>query len=174
MTIKMIIATSTDCAIGKGNSLLWHIPEDLKYFQSQTKGEVVLMGNNTFKSLQALGMEKGLPDRHNVVLSSSNREFAFLQKGEVTYIDNLERFIEWGSVYAKTILQKDVYVIGGANVYLQVKDFVQEIHWTQVDKTFPEADTFFDMSWIEDASTFEKVSETVLCEDATVKVYKRK
>jgi len=56
--LKLIIATANgnDHAIGRNNKLLAHIPADLKYFQTQTTNQVVLMGNTTFKSLQALGM----------------------------------------------------------------------------------------------------------------------
>lgn len=174
MAIKIIIATcGEDYAIGKDNKLLTHVPEDLRYFKKQTENQVVVMGNTTMKSLQALGMENGLPNRHNVVLSRTPKKSPFLHEGALTHIGNLDRFLEWGVLYINNILHKDVFIIGGASVYEQFKDIVDEVHWTQINKSFTEADTFFDMSWVEDTNTFEKVSEEILCDIATVKVYRR-
>ena len=177
--IKLILAADKAFGIGLDNKLLAHLPEDLAYFKKQTENQIVLMGNNTFKSLQALGMQNGLPNRLNVVLSKTPVKTPFLQEGVVTYISDLSRFLEWGVMYATTILQKDIYVIGGASIYAQLKDFAQEIHWTKIDKTY-EADTHFNMEWVQDENVFDKVSEEVLCEEtedkpsASVCVYKRK
>jgi dihydrofolate reductase len=171
MTVKMILCTGVNGELGKDNKLLTHIPEDLAYFKKITSGHVVLMGNTTYKSLP---FKTGLPERVNVVLSREKRESTFLQPNETMYIDNLSSFLEWGVMYAKTILQKDTWVIGGATVYEQIKPHVQEIHWTQVDKAFSCADTFFDMSWVLDKEVFYKESSQQLCEGVVVSVYKRK
>lgn len=174
----MIICTcGGDFAIGKDNALLHYCKEDLKYFSKTTTDNVVLMGNNTYKSLQALGMENGLPNRYNVVLSKTprNTNEKYFEHGvdTPTFITDLNMFLNWGTMYANNILEKDTYIIGGRSVYEQCKDFVQEVYWTRVDKTFPDADTHFDMRWVEDEEVFEQVSEECLCEDVVVKVFKR-
>jgi len=46
--------------IGKGNELLWHIPEDLKRFKQITLGHPVIMGRKTFESIVAV-LGKALP-----------------------------------------------------------------------------------------------------------------
>ena len=51
MTIKMIVATGENFEIGVDNKLLWHLPEDMQYFKVQTEYCNVVMGNNTFDSL---------------------------------------------------------------------------------------------------------------------------
>jgi len=174
--LKLIIATANgnDHAIGCNNKLLEHIPEDLRYFQAQTTNQVVLMGNTTMKSLRALGMENGLPNRHNVVLSRTPKKTTFLKEGETTYITDLKFFLEWGTMYANNVLEKDVWVVGGSQIYSQLKDYVQEIHHSCINKTYEDADCFFDMSWVEDEEVFEKVSEEVLCDDVVVKVYRKR
>ena len=174
MTIKMILATGLNGELGKDNKLLEHMPEDLRYFSSQTTNHVVLMGNTTFKSLQDLGMENGLSNRLNVVLSRTPVKSAFLQEGVPTYITDINKFLEWGTVYINTLLQKDIWIIGGASIYEQLKDVVDEVHHTVINKTYTGADTFFDMSWVLDKEVFEEVKEEKLCDIATVKVYKRK
>ena len=77
-------------------------------------------------------------------------------------------------MYINTLLQKDVWIIGGASIYEQFKDVVNEVHHTVINKTFEDADTFFDMQWVQDEDVFEKVKEEKLCDIATVKIYIRK
>lgn len=164
--IKMIICSDKSFGIGKNNQLLTHIPEDLKYFKEQTQESVVVMGRKTFDSLP---FKNGLPNRKNIVVSSIPKKSAWLY-GEVTWVCSIDPILNWFGNFK----YEDVWVIGGASVYSQFKDIVEEVHYTKINKTFPEADTFFDMSFVEDENVFEKVSTTVLCDIASVSVYKRK
>jgi dihydrofolate reductase len=36
MIISLVVAASTNNAIGKNNQLLWHLPNDMKYFKNVT------------------------------------------------------------------------------------------------------------------------------------------
>ena len=51
MKISLIAALSQNRAIGKGNQLIWKIPEDLKRFREITFGHPVIMGRKTFESI---------------------------------------------------------------------------------------------------------------------------
>ena len=46
--INLIVAKASNDIIGKDNSLLWHLSEDLKYFKRITLGKTVLMGRKTW------------------------------------------------------------------------------------------------------------------------------
>src|SRR5882672_7610661 len=61
---KAIAAMSENRAIGIGNKIPWHLPEDFKWFKKMTTGNVVVMGRKTFESLG-----KPLPNRTNVILT---------------------------------------------------------------------------------------------------------
>ena len=37
MSLKMIVATGLNFEIGVDNRLLWHLPEDMKYFKEQRR-----------------------------------------------------------------------------------------------------------------------------------------
>ena len=41
--IKAIVAVDKNWGIGKNNDLLFHIPEDMKFFKAATSGRVVAM-----------------------------------------------------------------------------------------------------------------------------------
>ena len=137
---------------------------NMQYFKDSTLGSVVVMGSTTFKSLQDLGMDNGLPNRFNYVLSSKGKG---LQNDKYVIIQDITALLDMGK-------HRDVWCIGGASVYEQFKDVVSEVHWTTIHKTFEDADTFFNMSWVKDESVFKKVKEEKLCDLATVRVYKRK
>lgn len=42
MRIAMIAAMSKNRAIGKDNALLWHLPNDLKFFKDSTMGKPIV------------------------------------------------------------------------------------------------------------------------------------
>ena len=64
MIISLIVAASENNAIGKNNQLLWHLPNDLRFFKNTTWGMPVIMGRKTFESVN-----KPLPGRINIVIT---------------------------------------------------------------------------------------------------------
>ena len=66
--INIIAALGKNRAIGKDNSLLWHIPDDMKRFKALTMGHPVIMGRKTFDSIVA-ALGKPLPGRTNIVIT---------------------------------------------------------------------------------------------------------
>ena len=50
--LSLIVTVSKNNVIGKDNSLIWHIPEDLKHFKNLTTGKTIIMGRKTFDSLR--------------------------------------------------------------------------------------------------------------------------
>ena len=51
MKISLIAALDEKRGLGKGNELLWRIPEDLKNFKRLTMGHYVLLGRKTYESI---------------------------------------------------------------------------------------------------------------------------
>lgn len=130
----MIMATGINRELGKDNKLLWNIPEDLKYFKEQTEYFNVVMGMNTFKSLP---FKNGLPNRTNWVITND----------EVKYWESTDNvnFLSLNSIaYMLNTIDKHehFWIIGGASIYDQLIYYVDEIHWTLVNKEFREADTY--------------------------------
>ena len=85
--LSIIVAIANNNAIGKDNSLLWHIPEDLKRFKEITSNHKILMGRKTFQSLPGV-----LPNRHHIVLT---RDKSFtVDSDSVSVIYNLEDLLK--------------------------------------------------------------------------------
>jgi len=65
MIISLIVAASTNNAIGKANGMLWNLPNDTKYFKNTTWGMPVIMGRKTYESMSS----EPLPGRFNYVIT---------------------------------------------------------------------------------------------------------
>ena len=63
--LALIVAVAHNRVIGKDNTLIWHLPNDLKFFKEKTTGHVIIMGRKTFESLPFL-----LPNREHWVIKA--------------------------------------------------------------------------------------------------------
>lgn len=167
MTIKLIVATSSQqdgYAIGCDNKLLWHVPSDMNYFRNVTQGLPVIMGRSTFDSVNSiLGTDKGLPMRKNIVLSRNVEN-----KGKVNFT-NMETLIETLNSFDEN---KDAWVIGGKQIYIQLLSFVDEVHHSTIDGSYPHADTHMNMDFLL-TDDWYLVNEEQLCGKACVRVWRR-
>jgi dihydrofolate reductase len=130
MIKSIVVAASTNNAIGKNNQLLWHLPNDLKFFKNITWGMPVLMGRNTFV---ALG-NKPLNGRINIVLTRSKD---FKPPGVVVV-----REIKDAWFFAGEHDYKETMILGGAQVYSQTIDDADRIYITRIHHVFEDADAF--------------------------------
>ena len=140
MTIKMIICTGLNGEIGYSNDrLAFDCPEDMKYFKEQTTGHNVVMGSKTFESLP---FKNGLPDRINHIVTSDPRKIPLgLSAGDSETMKKVLPIYD-------SIEGKDTWIIGGASIYEQFLDLVEEVHYTLITEVNDKADIKFDTSFL--------------------------
>ncbi len=131
MTISIIVALSNDRAIGRDNTLPWHLPEDLKFFKRTTLGKPVIMGRKTFQSLG-----KALPGRTNMVISH-NPELA-LPEGTLLFHD-LTQAVQ----RCAHLAMDEIFIIGGAQLFTLALPLADRLYLTRVDTQIPDAHVFF-------------------------------
>ena len=131
---SIIVAIGKNREIGKGNKLLWHIPEDLKNFKEITTGKTVIMGRKTFESIG-----RPLPNRKNIVLSKNGDKESFEQKGIKLY-QNLENLIADYKNY-----EEEIFIIGGEQIYREFmqKRLVRRLYISYIEFSDSEADAYF-------------------------------
>ena len=133
ITISLIVAASSNNAIGKNNQLLWHLPNDLKFFKNTTWGMPVIMGRKTFESVN-----KPLPGRFNYVVTRQADWNAEGVKVATDLNDALKKAIETNC--------KEIFIIGGGDIFKQSMELANKIYMTRVhadldgDVFFPEID----------------------------------
>ncbi|HXB13635.1 MAG TPA: dihydrofolate reductase [Bacteroidia bacterium] len=138
MIISLVAAASDNNVIGINNTLPWKMPADMKFFKNLTMGHIVIMGRKTFESMD----NKPLPGRINVVIS---RKKNFSTNG-CTVLDSLaEAFTKFGD-------QKEVFIIGGSQIFNTSLPQADKIYLTRIHHTF-NGDSYFpelsDKEWVE-------------------------
>lgn len=126
--INIIAAVAENNVIGKDNTLIWHISEDLKRFKRLTLHHPIIMGRKTFESLG-----KPLPKRKHIVISRTPKE----DTEQVFWVNSIEKAIEKAQKW-----DTEIYIIGGGNIYQQSMQLSDRLHITRVHADF-EGDTFF-------------------------------
>lgn len=127
MSISLIAALDTNHAIGKGNTMPWHLSADLKRFKVLTTGKPVIMGYNT-----ALAIGRPLPERRNLVLSRRHTA-PFAEQETVRSFDAIE----------DEATDTELMVIGGGEIYRQALPLAQRLYLTWVDASIDGADAWF-------------------------------
>lgn len=147
--MNLIVAVDKNWAIGLKNKLLVSIPEDMKFFRTETIGKVVVMGRKTLESFP-----NGLPlkNRTNIVLTANE---GYDAKGALIF-HSVEAVLEELKKYPS----QDIYIIGGATIYEQFLPYCRVAHVTKIDYAY-EADTYFPNldekpEWAVEASSGEK------------------
>ena len=127
--LSHIVAASENNIIGIKNGLPWKLSNDFKYFKNKTWGMPVIMGRNTFESLK-----KDLPGRINIVLTKKTD----WHPENVFVTHDIDKAIE----KAKESEAKEIFVIGGGEVFRQTMNKVDRIYLTRVHTTV-EGDTSY-------------------------------
>lgn len=126
--IAIVAALDRNHAIGRGNTLPWHLPADLKRFKTLTLGHPVLMGRRTAESIG-----RALPGRRNLVLTRAAHA-PFDGQETVFSLDVARERIGAGET---------LMVIGGGEVYALALPLAQRLHLTWVGTEVEGADAFF-------------------------------
>lgn len=142
MKISIIVALDEKRGIGKGNDLLFRIPQDFKRMQTLTTGHSIIMGRKTFESIGRV-----LPKRTNIIIT---RDPSYKVEGAIV-VNSLEKAIS----EAKESLQNtkyqipntdkdEIFIFGGGMLFKEAieKGIVDRLYLTLVKGDFG-ADTFF-------------------------------
>ena len=130
--LYMIVAmTEKTRAIGKNNDMLYHLPEDLKYFKQTTQGHTIVIGYNTYMSFP----KRPLPNRKNIVLTRKNRVIE-----GVEILHSIEEVLDYAKVYS----EEQIFICGGDTIYEQFMPYVSKLYLTVIEEETPvEAEAFF-------------------------------
>ena len=134
MRVSLIVAIAANNGIGKNNDLLWHLPNDMKYFKEKTLNHTIITGRKNYISIPE--KYRPLVNRTNIVLT---RNADFKEEGCIVK-HNMQDAIE----YALDIEDEEIFIIGGGQIYQEALEehLIDRMYVTHVHETF-EADTFF-------------------------------
>ena len=121
--LSIIVAKASNNIIGKNNSLIWHLPEDLKRFKELTTGHTIIMGRRTFESLGRV-----LPNRKHVILCNDMKMDIEDENIEILEdISMLDKYIN---------SEEEHFIIGGATIYRLLMPYANKMYITEIDQEF--------------------------------------
>jgi dihydrofolate reductase len=127
--ITLIACIDQNDGLGDENgNLLYDLPKDRKFFQSITTGKHVVMGRKTWESLP----KKPLAKRKNFVVTMDEN---YVAEG-ATVLHSIEEVLELAK-------DKDVYIIGGSEIYFQTIEHADRLILTHVHSVNFDATTIF-------------------------------
>ena len=154
MKLYLIAAMSQDRAIGKGGTIPWRLPPDMKRFKELTMGDSLLMGRKTWESVKAL------PGRQIIVLSRTLDQIT-VGLWNLKLASTIEEAIE--------LCETEVlWVAGGEQIYRLCLDRVEKMFITYIHTlAVPDADSHFPdfnaYEWdVEEAERFDTFSYLTL------------
>ena len=127
---SIVVVVDENNAIGKDGDLLTHLPNDLSHFRKITLHKTIVMGRRT---LEAMPNSVALPKRTNIVLTTN----------KYTEFENCVMLNSIPEVWEYCKDEKEIFFIGGGQIYNAVIDDVDKLYLTRVHHTFEGADTFF-------------------------------
>ena len=147
--MNLIVNVDSNWAIGYRGKLLVSIPEDMKFFRSETTGKVVVLGR---KTLDTFPGGQPLKNRTNIILT---RNPNYQVKGAII-CHSVEEVLE----ELKKYNSEDVYIIGGDSIYKEFLPYCDVAHVTRTDHVY-DADAWFpnleeDPAWVVTGESEEK------------------
>jgi dihydrofolate reductase len=144
---SLIVAYDRNHLIGGNNTLLWQgeMNADIKRFRMITTGNVIIMGRKTYDSIG-----KPLPNRQNIVITRKK-----------LLIPGIQIAHSLKEAYDMSEPGKEMYIIGGGQIFNQSLNDVDKILVTEIDAGFI-GDIYFPKlpnSWKEESRENHKSDE---------------
>jgi len=126
----IIAAMDSLRGIGFENKLPWSLAKEMNYFKSVTQNHIVIMGRKTFESVGIL------PRRINAVITSQREKFI---GKDIHCFPSIEESLKY---FKDRCPDKNIFIIGGGEVYKNSLKFCTTILLTKINSEF-KCDTYF-------------------------------
>lgn len=142
MSVNIVACIGENGEVGRDNRRIWDLKSYMEYVLEITRGKIVVMGSNTFASL-----ENNMNGRSKIVLSRKHDYSVFSDC--ICYNDPVELLLD---------INDDIYVLGGASLYSEFIEYADNLYLTTVFDTCALADCYFPYykkeKWVKENSYF--------------------
>lgn len=125
----IIVAIGKNNEIVKANNLIWHLPNDLKFFKQTTQNSKIVMGRKTYESLP-----KRLKNRDYFIITNNKS----LHVDDVTIITDVNSFVT-----ENKNTKEEIFIIGGETIYKMFLPYTKKMYITKIYMEEENADSFF-------------------------------
>lgn len=164
MTMEAIVAYDINRGISKNDSIPWKIQEDMKFFKHTTLKNVVIMGKNTFASLNY----KPLKDRLNIVITRKPELYfnyavehsnIIFTDNENIHLDIIRNSNEYANRFYFLNKHFKIFYIGGEQIYKTFIPLCNVVWVTKIKKNY-DCDLFFSKDMDEDKNFISECIKT--------------
>ena len=137
--ISAIVAVDENWGIGFNGELLEKIPEDLQYFKNLIEGNLLVCGSKTYEGLP----RRAFAQRNMIIIS--RQQNGYIPNSSTHYM-NLEEcinFIKCGFYRDYDGNDKDIFIIGGGQIYKELLPLCDRVYVTKILKDYKNIDTYF-------------------------------
>lgn len=177
-----ILALDLNNGLSKNDKIVWKCKEDMKFFSSITKNNILIMGKNTYFSLPK--ENRPLKERLNIILTYNPQYYIYNYNYNIKNINNLlftnniniykeilenkERYLE---LYP--FLKKDfeIFIIGGKKIYEIYLPLCSNIYLTIIKKTY-DCDLFYNNNLNEELENKKNYKNELIFENNNCKINK--
>jgi dihydrofolate reductase len=117
--------------MGSKNKNMWKIAEDKDWYEAKTTGHVIIMGRNTYEHIGKIPQ----PNKTNIVITSQTN----LDTPGFIFVTSIEKALD----VAREIEEKEVFFVGGSQIYTLSLPFLDRLYLTLIEGQWPQADVFF-------------------------------
>ena len=128
--IAFVVAMDDNRLIGRDNDLPWRLPDDMRWFRTQTIGKPCILGRKTYDSLP--DRFRPLPGRLNIVVT---RNPTYDAPGAIVVHSVDDALRAAGDV-------GEVIIVGGAELFRELLPVVDRLYLTRVHGA-AEGDVYF-------------------------------
>jgi dihydrofolate reductase len=134
MIVSGIVAVAENGVIGRKGDLPWHLPDDMKFFASTTRGHHIITGRVNYESIPS--RFRPLKDRVNLVIT---RNADYDAAGGVV-VSSLSKALR----IAQEAGEQEAFIIGGGEIFKQAleEDLMDRLYLTRIHANV-EGDVFF-------------------------------
>lgn len=135
--VEAILAIDECNGLSKNNKIPWNSKKDMLFFKNKTINNIVIMG---LKTLLSLPNSQPLKDRVNIVITNNKNKYLCLYKncGNIIFMN----FEECYNYIKTNNNHKNIYIIGGSQIYNLFLPFCSTIWMTKI-KYNHKCDLFF-------------------------------
>ena len=165
-TLEAIVAYDINRGISKNGKMPWDIPEDMKFFAETTVKNVVVMGKNTFISLN----NRPLKDRLNVVITKTPTVYSkygsqysniIFTDNENIHLDIIRNSNEYANRFYFLNKHFKIFYIGGEQIYNKFIPLCSTVWITQIKDNY-NCDLFFSRDMENDHNFISHCAKTNL------------
>ena len=133
MQTSIITAKSDNNVIGKAGGLPWSMPADEKFLLEKIQEGYLLTGRKSYESNQG----STLFDDRQFVLITRREDYDPGPGGSIAHS------IEEGIAHARAQQAKQLWILGGAEIYRQAMPYADDLYITEIHTHIKDGDAFF-------------------------------